>query len=60
MEWISVKDKMPEMMETIIFWDKSNEKVMTGMALLDGVHCNGHRHPCSHWMTLPDPPDINA
>ena len=56
MEWISFKDKMPEILTNIIFYHKDNISVMFGMFLPNGVHVGGYVYKCSHWMPLPDPP----
>jgi len=67
MEWISVKDRLPENEESIIIFD--------GREVFSGIYINGYfrNHDCeglafgplenknvSHWMPLPKPPKKNG
>jgi len=71
MEWISVKDRLPEDMEEVLFSStniKDMEKnpvkprVLTGYYLCRGVFrswlSRDNFYP-THWMPLPQPPKTN-
>ena len=57
MKWKSIeKGEYPEILQDIVFWHPGNNSVNVGKVMPDGVHVNNHLYPCSHWMSLPEPP----
>ena len=64
-DWISVKDRLPENMQTVAFvaWsefsDRYNGRVLGGRydSLLDCFSIPGACFEASHWMPLPKPPE---
>ena len=64
MEWISVKDRLPEEQQYIIFYINDNglfleDRIATGI-YEDGQFCDDHGFnwglETTHWMPLPKPP----
>jgi len=56
MDWIRIQDKMPEILEKIIFWHEKQNTVQVGVAMPSSVMVDGYDYNCSHWMPLPEPP----
>lgn len=63
MEWISVKDKMPEYEAYVASEEFVHVLVYIGGVVCCGMYCNGvweamgaRRVPVTHWMPLPKPP----
>ena len=54
MEWISVRDRLPKLRETVfIYYIKSGKPFMTQGVLRDeAVECASERHPVSFWRNL--------
>ena len=55
-EWISVKDRLPEPWVTVLLWD--GDEMLSGYADYDGdliEHRWGQVFRATHWM-LPEPP----
>jgi hypothetical protein len=71
MDWISVKDKLPEEDRNVILFSRNEvfcgnlyvvkNKVFWGIQGCDGI-CYGfyEKGEPTHWMPLPNPPDINS
>jgi hypothetical protein len=62
MEWISVKDRLPEKMVMVLIYDKYGfsidrmvNKTPTGWPVFDGDEFQ-HNLDVTHWMPLPEPP----
>lgn len=68
--WISVKDRLPEQGQRVLFYAKGNETVYLGLYLYTGLKDavwfttstsaskkNGGNYTASHWMPLPEPPE---
>lgn len=63
MEWISVKDKLPEKEKNVLYCDIETE-IYLGM-LIDGMDKEIYwshydyleDHDITHWMPLPNPPE---
>ena len=55
--WISVEERLPEPLESVIVWTRWGEM---GEALLDGKHFvwmgDTDIAAATHWMPLPEPP----
>ena len=67
MEWISVKDRLPEAKGQYLvayhpcYWDRVNEEMVTGIDSYKGgntKHCwaKNKYQRVTHWMPLPKPP----
>ena len=58
MNWISVKDKLPNMFEQVIIFDAGMGEI--SMSFINGLDfwCgfNKDEDDISHWMPLPEPP----
>lgn len=64
MEWISVKDKMPMLIETVLFIGKRYDGGWgsTQRGYFDGTFWHSESNgtvylPVTHWMPLPEPPE---
>ena len=62
-EWISVKDEMPEVHEEVLVYNKGGSSPNTiGVAWIEGSgmtsfdHAEGGYYDVTHWMPLPEPP----
>lgn len=52
-EWISVEDRLPEPMESVLIYDHKNKRI----AICRFGNCPTDAGSfCSHWMLLPEPP----
>ncbi len=71
MDWVSVKDKLPEENENVILFDGSEvfcgnfffgkeNRICWGIQACDGI-CYGNykKDEITHWMPLPNPPKDN-
>lgn len=61
MEWISVKDRLPEAWHTVLLW--GSDSIQTGYINDKGKiigHRWGHAIPMTHWMPLPQPPKVGV
>lgn len=66
MEWISVKDKLPELYQSVAFIVESSDEFYNGRRLggtyqgskrgYHGFAVPGIEFSGSHWMPLPEPP----
>lgn len=61
MEWISVKDKMPNDDSPVLLYD--NYEILIGRFLYTakdfpvfGIYSRGQTYNITHWMPLPEPP----
>lgn len=53
LEWISVEDRLPEPMESVLIYDHKNKRI----AICRFGNCSTDAGSfCSHWMPLPEPP----
>lgn len=74
MEWISVKDKLPEAWQTVLCYSEegvyqakyemsygSDEMEFDPLTLgIHGCGCCGYRGPApTHWMPLPEAPEVS-
>ena len=58
MEWISVKDRLPERNQKVLFVSTANfvhRGFFNGIVWWD----NYHNYDATHWMPLPDPPEVS-
>ncbi len=58
-EWISVNDRLPEIMARVLLHDKDGFGTVTGRLQTAGWYLeNVSHHYCNitHWMPLPEPP----
>ncbi len=71
MEWISVKDKLPEIGQTVVCWlDRQQEPVCCKFdidgkgpiwkELVDWDIGIDREDRVSHWISIPNPPDKNS
>ncbi len=74
-EWISVKDRLPEKDQAVLFFEKDGRSAISAVYTDDknkynrweeNCNCGGieresnfHQSEITHWMPLPEPP-INA
>ena len=57
MEWISVQDKLPECyVDVLVFY--SNGQIRVECLLSDGFICYSTTGPVTHWMPLPERPEV--
>jgi hypothetical protein len=65
MEWISVKDRLPPMPDSVLFINKYGDMGVSCIEELERRYCvewgDAGMLPIdmfTHWMPLPDPPDL--
>ena len=61
MEWISVKDRLPETEDHVLCCTQSkkgDQNIVRGYYRQDGIWVSGMNSNVTHWMPLPDPPAI--
>lgn len=61
MNWISVKDKLPDTTENVLCCNVRNETIMTGLYIKfkeGGGRWGSTVDGLTHWMPLPKPPTI--
>ncbi len=62
MEWISVKDRLPELNIKILTWNKERRAVIQAIYLGENTKARkwacmgGYTGKITHWMPLPGPP----
>lgn len=59
MEWISVKDKLPEKQTRVLLFDNCGFGILTGRIGSAGWYLEGDLDKyanVTHWMPLPEPP----
>lgn len=60
MEWISIKDEMPDKMRRVIAFSPAMEESDTGgISVQWGWMCHNPKTDFTHWMPLPEPPSEN-
>lgn len=57
MEWISVKERMPEEDKPILVFGKDGAEIYSGFHVMD---FNNYYKDVTHWMPLPSPPVIDT
>lgn len=59
MEWISIKDRMPEDYQRILYWNNSKE-LPFGYCEIGYFVSSQTKVPkhITHWMPLPEPPKL--
>lgn len=61
-DWISVNDKLPENIRSVLVWDSVDNDVFTGYYCkyngwtVDGFYDVEYHFNVTHWMPLPEPP----
>lgn len=63
MEWISVKDRLPNAGVSVLIYDVENDKIEIGRFLYSqksfpvfGIWGQGQTFDITHWCPLPNPP----
>lgn len=54
MEWISVKDRLPEPWTEVLVWRGPEYPIVSSEVTSTGLWC--HFFNITHWMPLPEPP----
>lgn len=61
MDWISVKDRLPETEDHVLCCTQSKkggQNIVRGYYRRDGLWVSGMNSNVTHWMPLPDPPEL--